>query len=98
MKKSDAIIYDLDDTIFPTGTITREVVKPVLDAIVKYNEGTLAEDRLQNALADCYRHSLRDVAMLYGFNRKMHEEAVKAFSTLKIDYQLQAYLQNIRLR
>lgn len=91
MKKFDAIIYDLDDTIFPTGTITKEVVKPVLEAIVNHNNGTLTEDRLQNALEDCYRHSLRDVAMLYGFNAKMYGEAVKAFSALKIDYPLQTY-------
>ncbi|QNK64460.1 HAD hydrolase-like protein [Pedobacter sp. PAMC26386] len=91
MKKFEAVIYDLDDTIFPTKTIHKEVVKPVLDAIVKYNEGTLSEASLSDALSDCYKHSLRDVAVMYGFTRKMYEKALKAFSYLKIDYQLRTY-------
>ena len=86
-----AIIYDLDNTIFPTSGIKSEVAEPVLHAIKQANEGYLDDNTLNESLLDCYRLSIRDVVRKYDFNQKMIDAAYGAFSTLKLDYQLEMY-------
>ena len=91
MRNYKAIIYDLDNTMFPADTITMEVAQPVLNAIRRSNGDILSPQLLEEALADCYKISIRDVAKKYCFSQNMLDEALKAFSTMQIDYQLHPY-------
>ena len=91
MSNYKAIIYDLDNTIFPADTITMAVAQPLLDAIRKDSGNILSPQLLEEAIADCYKISIRDVAKKYCFSQHMLKEALKAFTTMQIDYQLHPY-------
>ncbi|MBB6112901.1 HAD family hydrolase [Mucilaginibacter lappiensis] len=91
MSKFKAIIYDLDNTIFPTHLIKMEMVSPVLQAIRDANDHRLSAEQLTNALTDCYRLSIREVAKKYNFSELMINAALSALSAIEINDQLTTY-------
>lgn len=66
-----AIIYDLDDTIFPTKSIPASTFQPVFNAIKHANNGFLTEKLLETALEDLWVKPMDIVAKEYGFNDAM---------------------------
>ena len=62
-----AIIFDLDNCLASAGEIGQEVCAPAFAAIRKANCGTLSDERLSAAFADCFWHSLDSVAAKHGF-------------------------------
>ena len=66
-----AIIYYLDDTIFPTKSIPASTFQPVFNAIKHANNGFLTEKLLETALEDLWVKPMDIVAKEYGFNDAM---------------------------
>jgi FMN phosphatase YigB (HAD superfamily) len=66
-----AIIFDLDNCLAAAEEIGRESLEPMFAAIRQANHGTLSEDKLEAAFADCWRLPLDVVADKYGFSDEM---------------------------
>jgi len=69
--KDVALIYDLDDTIFPTRSIPPLTFQLVFEAIENTNNGFLPKQTLQNAFDDLWRKPIDVVAIDYNFNESM---------------------------
>ena len=69
--KNIAVIYDLDNTIFPTQSIPETTFQPVFDAIKKANEGLLSKSCLEKAFIDLWHRPIDVVATEYGFSDQM---------------------------
>lgn len=86
-----AIIYDLDETILPASAVPDETFDSLFNAIREANNGTLPEDKLEEALKAMRRISVDVVAADYGFSKEMNEAAKYALLHTKYDFQLSTY-------
>jgi putative hydrolase of the HAD superfamily len=73
------------------GEIGREVCAPAFAAIRNANRGTLSDERLNAAFADCFWHSLDSVAAQYGFSDEMRAVGWKYFSQMEVQGALRGY-------
>ena len=69
--KNIAVIYDLDNTIFPTQFIPETTFQPVFDAIQKANDGLISKSCLEKAFIDLWHRPFDVVATDYGFSDQM---------------------------
>jgi putative hydrolase of the HAD superfamily len=86
-----AIIYDLDETILPASAVPDETFATLFNAIRDANDGTLPDDKLEEALKSMRRISVDVVAADYGFSEEMNEAAKQALLHTKYDFQLSTY-------
>lgn len=86
-----AIIFDLDNCLAPVDQVSREMLLPMQDAIREANRGTLSEQQLEAALADCWRHSLDWVARTHGFSEPMREAGWRAGAQLEVVGPMHGY-------
>lgn len=91
MKKYNAVIFDLDNTIFPTKSITNEVAQPVWDAIRYSNDNYFSDKGINDVFSDCYCMPIREVALKHKFPKKMIDAIEIGFSKMTIDYPLTTY-------
>jgi len=91
MEEYKAVIFDLDNTIFPTKTITKEVAQPVLDAIKYSNENYFSDQEIKDIFSDCYCMPIREIAVKYKFPKKIIDAVEIGFSRITIDYPLTTY-------
>jgi FMN phosphatase YigB (HAD superfamily) len=66
-----AIIFDLDNCIAPANEPGDDLLAPTFEAIRRANQGHMPAERLEHALAECWRHPLDWVAREYGFSEAM---------------------------
>lgn len=66
-----AVIFDLDNCMAPADEAGGDLLAPTFEAIRRANRGHLSADRLEQALAECWRHPLDRVAREYGFSDDM---------------------------
>ncbi|MES2279682.1 MAG: HAD family hydrolase [Bacteroidota bacterium] len=81
-----AVIYDLDDTIFPTSSIPAVTFKPVFDAIRLANNGHILDHRLQQAFDELWMKPMDVVCHQYGFTSAMTEAG--RYALINTDYHL----------
>lgn len=86
-----AIIYDLDETILPASAVPDETFDSLFNAIREANHGTLAGDKLEEALKAMRRLSVDVVAEKYGFTEEMNEAAKYALLHTKYSFKLSTY-------
>jgi FMN phosphatase YigB (HAD superfamily) len=86
-----AIIFDLDNCLAPVGQMSRATIATLQDAIRESNRGTLSEEQLEAALADCWRHSLDWVAETHGFSEQMREAGWRAGAQLEVTGRMHGY-------
>ncbi len=88
-----AIIYDLDNCLFPATIIPEDTFRSALDALRQANkgEGALAEEVLEEALAACWTHSFDEVARQYAFPEQLSHAATEAFRSLHVKARLVPY-------
>jgi len=82
-----ALIFDLDETILPSGAVPDDTFNPLQNAIRNANEGALSDNDLEKAFEEMKRISIDVVAEEYGFSKKMNLAAKE--SLIKTDYQFQ---------
>jgi len=66
-----AVIFDLDNCLAAATEVGEPLFAPAFDAIRRANHGTVSEESLREAFADCWRHPLDWVATKYGFSETM---------------------------
>jgi HAD superfamily hydrolase (TIGR01509 family) len=66
-----AIIFDLDNCLAAADETGQQLLAPTFDAIRRANHGTLSDETLERAFAECWGHSLDTVARKYGFSKEM---------------------------
>jgi HAD superfamily hydrolase (TIGR01509 family) len=88
-----ALICDLDDTLYPSGSIPVSVVQPVFDAMVAANQGPGAMDAstLERALAAAWRHPFDQVAAQFGLPRQLQRVWSRANASLHLTDRLAPY-------
>lgn len=86
-----AIIYDLDDTLFPTSSMPRSVFDPFFEAIVAANHNTLQSNALEKALGELWKRPLDVVAKTYGFSPQMVNAGHHALETMEMDLDIQPF-------
>lgn len=86
-----AIIFDLDNCLSPAEEIGAELLEPGFEAIRRANQGTLSEEALAAALADCWRCPLDHVAVKHKFSEAMLAAAWKAFAGLRVEKRMRGY-------
>ncbi|WP_158995034.1 HAD family hydrolase [Mucilaginibacter sp. L196] len=91
MKSPSAIIYDLDNTIYPVSAISKDVASPVFNAILDVGKKHFPITKLQEIMNDCYRISIREIIKKYEFPVEMVNIVEIAFDKMTIDYQLDTY-------
>jgi putative hydrolase of the HAD superfamily len=67
MVKPRAVVFDLDDTLYPVSSVPADTVAPLIAAVRRANAGpdAIPSDRLELALADAWRHPFPVVTTLH---------------------------------
>lgn len=86
-----AIIFDLDNCLSPAEEIGAELLEPGFEVIRRANQGTLSEEAIAAALADCWRCPLDHVAAKHKFSDPMLAAAWKAFAGLRVEKRMRGY-------
>ncbi len=86
-----AVIFDLDNCLAPANEIGEELFAPAFDAMRSANRGTLSEQSLQEAFADCWRHPLDWVAAKHGFTQDMTDAAWQVFVKTEVKQPMHGY-------
>jgi putative hydrolase of the HAD superfamily len=86
-----AIIFDLDNCIAPADEAGEDLLAPTLEAIRRTNKGHLPAERLEQALAACWRHPLDWVAREYGFSDEMFAAGWAACCCMEVKTAMRGY-------
>jgi putative hydrolase of the HAD superfamily len=67
MVKPRAVVFDLDDTLYPVSSVPVDAIAPVIAAVRRANAGpdAIPSERLELALADAWRHPFPVVTALH---------------------------------
>lgn len=86
-----AAIFDLDNCLSAADEVGSRLFEPAFAAIRQANHGTLSEERLCEAFADCWRHPLDFVAAKYGFTAEMLAAGWKIFAKMEVREPMHGY-------
>lgn len=84
-----AIIYDLDNTLFPTNTI-KPVLYPFFDALKQANH-TLSDKILQRSFDALWKNPFHIVAREYAFSKEMIAAGEAVLAGLSLDFKIKPY-------
>ncbi|WP_207496527.1 HAD family hydrolase [Aridibaculum aurantiacum] len=93
MKK--ALIFDLDNTIYPVPSIGAKLFEPVFK---KIEESGAHNDDLEEIKKDMMRIPFQKVAEEYDFDEKLQEDCIKLLQELTYDEPMQAFEDFERMR
>jgi FMN phosphatase YigB (HAD superfamily) len=86
-----AIIFDLDNCLAMADEPGPQLLEPTFAAIRSANHGTLPEETLERAFADCWKHSLDSVARKYGFSDEMLAACWSVSSRTEVKVPMHGY-------
>ena len=86
-----AVIFDLDNCLSAADEVGEQLFQPAFDAIRAANRGTLSEESLREAFADCWRHSLDFVAARHGFSEEMLRAGWDVFARTRVEKPMHGY-------
>lgn len=86
-----AIIFDLDNCLSAADEPGSALLEPVFDAIRQANRGTLPNDMLETALADCWYHALDFVAKKHSFSDEMLAAGWDVISQTRVTTLMRGY-------
>lgn len=86
-----AIIFDLDNCLSAADEPGSALLEPVFDAIRQANRGTLPDDALEVALADCWYHAMDFVAKKHGFSDEMLAAGWAVISQIRVTTPMRGY-------
>ena len=90
-QKFEAIIYDLDNTIFATRTMGSRIATYIIDAILSDHDGRYAASDLADIKQSLYVSALGDVAKAYQFPEGMLLAGKRALESVVFDQPLYPY-------
>jgi len=86
-----ALIFDLDNCLAPARAVGEDLYEPAFAAIREANGGVLSAERLEEALADIWRHPLDWVAERHGFSAAMRDAAWRVFAEMEVTQPMDGY-------
>lgn len=86
-----AVIFDLDNCLAAADEPGEQLLAPAFAAMRKANCGTLAEDALGRAFADCWRCPLDRVATDHGFSPEMLDAGWRALAAAEVTRPMRGY-------
>jgi putative hydrolase of the HAD superfamily len=86
-----AIIFDLDNCLSAADEPGRGLLEPVFDAIRRSNAGTLSDEALERAFADCWRRPLDVVAREHRFSAGMLAAGWAVAARTEVDAPMRGY-------
>jgi len=86
-----ALIFDLDSCLAAANEVGDALFAPAFAAIRSVNNGTLSEERLRGAFADCWRFPFDFIADKYGFSPAMRSAGFAAFNQIEVRQPMQGY-------
>jgi putative hydrolase of the HAD superfamily len=85
-----ALILDLDNTIFPTESISGELFKPLFDLMDKYKD-EIGEEKLQTAKRELSKKAFQKIAEAHQFPQELTEQGVVMLRDLVYDGPIQPF-------
>ena len=89
--KYSAIILDLDYTIFPTNTISREVVEPFFENLSINLKSLFIEETIENIHIDLWKDSWDVVIEKYKIPKEVFLKSVKILESLELKLEISTY-------
>ena len=86
-----AVIFDLDNCLAAANEVGEGLFEPAFEAMRNANHGRLSEAELEEALGECWRRPLDDVAHTYGFSREMLAAGWKIFAETIVETPMKGY-------
>lgn len=86
-----AFIFDLDSCLAAANEVGAALFAPAFQAIRVANQGTVPEERLQAAFADCWRFPFDFIAAQYGFSPVMRQAGFDAFRKTEVTQPMFGY-------
>ena len=86
-----AVIFDLDNCLAAANEVGERLFEPAFEAMRNANHGRLSEAELEEALGECWRRPLDDVAHRYGFSREMLAAGWKIFAETIVETPMKGY-------
>ena len=86
-----ALIFDLDNCLAAADEPGPQLLAPTFEAIRQANRGTLPEETLERAFAECWRHPLDWVAREYGFSDEMLSAGWAVNARTEVDRPMRGY-------
>lgn len=86
-----AVIFDLDGCLAAADEPGPGLLEPAFAAIRAANHGELADDALESALAECWRHSLDVVARRHRFSEAMYSAGTAACAAAEVSAPMHGY-------
>lgn len=87
----EALLFDLDSCLCAANEVGDHLFAPAFDAIRAANNGTVSEQAIQSAFADCWRFPFDSVASQYGFSERMRAAGFDAFSRIEVREPMRGY-------
>ena len=78
-----AIIFDLDSCLAAADEVGEQLFAPAFAAIRAANDGSVPEEKLRTAFAECWRVAFDAVADKYGFTEAMRAAGWQVFRQTK---------------
>lgn len=87
----NAVIFDLDNCLSAADEVGKALFEPAFEAIRRANQGQLPDNILEEALPDCWCHSLDFVAARRGFSKAMLDAGWEALAGLEVTIPMSGY-------
>lgn len=86
-----AIIFDLDSCLAAADEVGEQLFAPAFAAIRAANDGSVPEDKLRAAFAECWRVAFDAVADKYGFTETMRAAGWEVFRQTEVIEPMHGY-------
>jgi FMN phosphatase YigB (HAD superfamily) len=91
MKKINAVIFDLDNTLVPGVGVDSSLFEPVFEALRSANQGVWGEAALAAAFSDFWRWPLDVIQERHGFTPAMRRAAWAVYRELEVEPRIFGY-------
>ena len=87
-----AILFDLDSCLAAADEVGEQLFAPAFAAIRAANDGTVPEEKLRAAFAECWRVAFDAVADKYGFTEAMRPASWQVFRQTEVTGQAAGWI------
>ncbi|GAA0751568.1 HAD family hydrolase [Psychroflexus lacisalsi] len=93
MSKDNVYIFDLDDTLFPTATIRKDVGLPLLNKLkeINYSERYFEKSMIEVIYNDCWKNSFVELIDKYNLPNVFINGLHRAYKELEVTHKLKLY-------
>src|ERR1700761_7021422 len=85
-----ALIFDLDNTIYPVESIADELFETLFSIVEEYRE-FLGDDSMQHIKEEFKRRPYHDIARQYNFSEELNKKGLDCLQTITYNKPMTAY-------